>query len=724
VQERAAEYLPSTALRQIQRAYVFCAKAHEGQSRLSGEPYLVHPLAVAEILAEMHLDAVSVTAGLLHDVLEDTSRGLDEIEALFGEDVAHVVDGVTKLSRLDATTREEAQAESFRKMILAMADDLRVIIVKLADRLHNMRTLAYLPREKRLRIARETREIYAPIAHRLGMGRLKHELDDLAFEHAEPERHAALVGELEQRRPAEEGLLRRTESRLREAMDAAGIRAQVQGRRKSLASIQRKLIARNIGIDQVYDYLAFRILVDDVKDCYAALGVIHSTWTPIQARFKDFIATPKPNGYRSLHTTVVGESGQPFEVQIRTQAMHLVAEDGVAAHWGYKEGQEDLSAREAETFAWLRNLLDAQRDHADPLEFMAAVKLDLYGDEVYCFTPKGEVKVLPAGSTAIDFAYAIHTEVGHHCVGARIDGAMVPLRTRLAHGTRVEILTSPSQRPRRDWLQHVATSRARIKVRQWFNQRERVETTEIGRSLLEREARRHRVTLKRVQKSEELPKALAAWGLRDADDLFLALGQDRLRPGVVLGRLGFTRPAEPARAPDRAAPRGRAAPPDRASPPDRAAPHHARKRGARDPVVVGDLDIATTMARCCHPVRGDAIRGYVTRGRGVAIHRKDCRNIQAAAGVEGRLLDAAWNPDSDARFPTHLRLDVENRPGMLGDVTGALSALETNILEATAKAVSSRKGVISLSVEVEDRDHLERVVRALQDVKGVSHVAR
>lgn len=707
VHERAAEYLPASALRRMQKAYVFCAQAHEGQSRLSGEPYLVHPLAVAEILAGMRVDDVTVIAGLLHDVIEDTAVPLAEVKRLFGGEVAHVVDGVTKLSRVEAATREEVQAESFRKMILAMADDLRVILVKLADRLHNMRTLHHLPPEKRVRVARETRDIFAPIAHRLGMGRIKHELEDLAFRHAEPERHAALVGELDQRRRTEEGLLRRTEERLAEVIAGAGIEAQVQGRRKSFASIQRKLLARHIGIDEVYDYLAFRILVPDVRDCYAALGIIHATWTPIQTRFKDFIATPKPNGYRSLHTTLIGENGQPFEVQIRTHAMHLVAEEGVAAHWGYKEDQAP-SSNEAQAFAWLRNLLDAQRDHADPLEFMNAVKLDLYGDEVYCFTPKGDVKVLPAGSTAIDFAYSIHTEVGHQLVGARIDGVLAPLRTRLQHGNRVEIITSSTQAPRRDWLQHVATSRARSKIRQWFNQRDRAEGIEIGRTVLEREARRHGTSARAVLKARGLRTAIGSLGFRDVDDLLLALAQDRVKPQPLLVRLGL---APPPGAPRQAVSRGDSVPP-------------SRRRAVRSPVVAGDTDLSVYLARCCNPVRGDAIRGFITRGRGVSVHRRDCRNLPGLAGQGERLLDVAWNPAAAKRFQVELRVDVDNRPGMLGDVTGALSALETNIRHATARTISSRKGVIQLAVEVEDSDHLDRVRRALGDVQGVRHVAR
>ncbi len=708
--------MDARGVRAVQKAYVFCAKTHDGQSRLSGEPYLVHPLAVALILAQMRLDPVTVTAGLLHDVLEDTETPAAEIERLFGAEVARVVDGVTKLSKLAYSTKAEAQAESFRKMLIAMADDLRVILVKLADRLHNMRTLKYLPRPRQIAIAKETREIFAPIAHRLGMGRLKDELEDLVFQHLEPERHAALVAEIQQRAPVEEDFIRRTEEALARALEDAGIPATIRARRKHLASIQRKLASRKIGVQEIYDYVAFRIVTEDVAACYAALGVIHARWTPIQARFKDFIATPKPNGYQSLHTTLLSESGQPFEVQIRTKPMHGVAEEGVAAHWTYKEGGT-ISSHEAERFAWLRNLVDAQREHADPTEFMQAVRMGLYGDEVFCFTPRGDVKVLPAGSTAIDFAYAVHTEVGHHCVGARIDGVLVPLRTQLQHGNRVEIITSPNQRPSRDWLQYAATFRARTRIRQWFNARERDATVATGRSVLEKEARRRGTTAKRLLESREGQQAFRQMGFRDAEDFLAAVAQERAKPAAFFERAGVE---VVTRAP-------RAAPPVEASAPPSSVTARAGRRRAAGPgpvIAAGVTDLMVVLARCCGPVRGEPIRGYVTRGRGVSVHRADCRGLASLAADQSRLIEVAWAPGGEHVTDVRLRLDVMDRPGMLGDVSTVVSSVDTNIKEARARALAGGRGVIWLTVAVEDAVHLERVRRALGTIEGVRRVDR
>ena len=709
VQEQAASYMDPKDVLRIQRAYVFCGKSHHGQSRLSGEPYLVHPIAVALILAGMRMDPVTVVSGLLHDVLEDTDTPREEIERLFGEDVAHVVDGVTKLSKLAFSSKADAQAESFRKMLLAMADDLRVIIVKLADRLHNMRTLSFLPRSKQIEVARDTRDIYAPIAHRLGMGRLKDELEDLAFAYLEPDRHAVLVADIEQRRPIDEGFVSGIERQLEQALTDARVTGRIQVRRKHLASIDRKLTSRRIGLDEIYDYLAFRVLVETTAECYAALGAIHSTWTPIQARFKDLIATPKPNGYRSIHTTVVTEAGQPLEVQIRTHQMHGEAEEGVAAHWSYKEGGS-LSPAEAERFAWLRNLVEAQQEHSDPTEFMQAVKVGLYGEEVYCFTPKGEVKVLPAGATAIDFAFAVHTEVGHHCVGARVDGVLVPLRTTLAHGNVIEIVTSPSQRPSRDWLKYATTLRARSRIRQWFNAREKDVAIDAGRAIFEKEARRHGINAKKLLTERETLQALRQLSFRDAEDFLAALAGERTSVATLLAKIG-------------SAAKG-AAPQVQASI-MRRPPRLVRRRGAGGaPVLTADPSLLTFLARCCSPIRGEAICGYVTRGRGLAVHREDCRSLKALGADKARYMAVGWAAASHSTFDVRLRLDVADRPGMLGDVTGAISGMDTNIKEASAKVRSGGRATINLRVEVADVAHLERARRALALIEGVLHVAR
>jgi GTP pyrophosphokinase len=709
VQEKGSYLAPEGQLL-LQKAYVFSAKAHEGQSRRSGEPYLVHPIAVAEILAEQHLDAVTVASGLLHDVLEDTPVPPAEIERVFGSEVAHVVDGVTKLGKLEFSTKEEVQAASFRKMLVAMADDLRVILVKLADRLHNMRTLHHLPRRKQEEIARETADIFAPIAHRLGMGRLKHELEELSFRFLQPERSAELEAQLEKRRKVEKGFIRRIERELREVLEEGGVSARIAGRRKSLPSIHRKTLAREIEVDEIYDYIAFRLVTDSIPDCYAALGHIHSRWTPIQARFKDYIATPKPNGYRSLHTTLRTVDGHPFEVQIRTEEMHRVAEEGVAAHWAYKEGDRP-SATEAAHFAWLRNLVDSERDLADPREFMAAVKMDLYGDEVYCSTPKGDVKVLPAGSTAIDFAYAIHTEVGHRCIGAKLDGRIVPLRTPLQHGNRVEILTSPSQRPSRDWLGFAKTSRARAKIRAWFSAKEREEAIERGRQRLEAAARRHRTTVRRLVQSSEGKQALEQFSFRGPEDLYLAVGRDKFSVQAYLNRV-----LQPVGA---------------APPADEEAVRHARLRKGRPgravesgPIVSGEPFLLTTLARCCRPVRGEAIVGYVTRGRGVTVHRADCRAIRDRADDAARLVDVEGSARGGETFEVTIKIHVQDRPGILGAVTGALTALQTNTRSASARTLRGGRGLIVLTVEVEDIAHLNRVREALRAVEGVERLAR
>ncbi len=709
VQERAS-YLDEAGHRLLQKAYVFAARAHEGQSRHSGEPYFVHPIAVAEILAELHLDAVTVASGLLHDVLEDTPVPLEEIERVFGKDVAHVVDGVTKLGKLEFSTKEEVQAASFRKMLLAMADDLRVILVKLADRLHNMRTLHHLPRRKQREIARETADIHAPIAHRLGMGRFKAELEELSFRYLDPEAYDGVQAKLEEHRKVEKGFVRRTEKELREVLKAGGVEASLSGRRKSLASIQRKLAAREIEINEVYDYLAFRLLTKSIPDCYAALGLIHARWTPIQDRFKDYIATPKPNGYQSLHTTARSDDGHPFEVQIRTEEMHRIAEEGVAAHWAYK-GDEVAGSAEAATFSWLRNLIDSERDLADPKEFMAAVKMDLYGDEVYCFTPRGEVKVLPAGSTAIDFAYAIHTEIGHRCTGAKLDGRIVPLRTPLQHGNRVEILTGTAVRPKRDWLSFAKTARARSKIRGWFSAREREEAIDHGRQTLEKAARRHSTTAKKLLQSNRGKQVLRACSFRDDEDLLLAIGRGKHSVQAFLNRA----------LPETGVPDEATVEPVQ----------HARLRKGRSgqvddvgPVVAGDPDLLSNLARCCRPVRGEAIVGYVTRGRGVTVHRADCRALRDDSPGQARLIEVAWPADGSGSYEVTLKVHVADRPGILGDVTGALSALEVNTRSASARTLPRERGMISLTLEVGDIDELNRVRAALRLLEGVERVIR
>src|SRR6187399_1392345 len=520
----------------LRRAYVFSAYEHKGQVRRSGEPYLVHPLEVADLLADMRLDVVAIAAGLLHDIVEDTPNTIEKVRELFGEQVAHVVEGVTKLSTLQFASSEERQAESFRKMLLAMVDDIRVILVKLADRLHNMRTLHHLPEERRVRIAQETRDIYAPIAHRLGMSKLKNELEELAFRYIEPAAYNALRQQVETRRRATEGLVDELRTQLGQKLEEAQIPVVViEGRIKRLWSIHQKLQRQHVALDRVYDFLALRVITRSVKDCYAVLGIIHQMWSPVPGRFKDFIAMSRPNGYQSLHTSVVGERGLPFEVQIRTEDMHRVAEEGIAAHWKYKEGRLG-SERNEHYFQWLRQLLEFQQEVRDPQEFMQNLKIELYPEEVYIFTPAGEVKSLPRDATPVDFAYAIHSDVGHQCVGARVNGKMVPLRARLRNGDIVEIVTTPGHKPSRDWLNFVVTSRARNKIKHYIHAEEKERSLELGRKLFDKEARRYGLNLKHLTEPETMARVLGEYGMGKPDELYAALGYGKLSPKTVLAK--------------------------------------------------------------------------------------------------------------------------------------------------------------------------------------------
>ncbi len=538
IQETVQRHHPEADHEILRKAYIFSAVEHKGQLRASGEPYLIHPLGVAAILAEMRMDPICVAVGLLHDVLEDTLTTPERVSEYFGADVLRIVEGVTKISKIPYATSEERQAETYRKMLLAMVDDIRVILVKLADRLHNMRTLQHLPEERRQRISRETLDIYAPIAGRLGMAKIKNELEDLAFQNLDPEGYKALAARVEERRQAASEFIDRIKAAVADKLRAAGIEATLEGRIKRLHSIQQKLRRQRIDLEQVYDFVALRVLVRSVPDCYAALGVLHNAWRPVPGRIKDFIAMPRPNGYQSLHTSVIGDEGHPFEVQIRTQEMHRIAEEGIAAHWKYKEGRTGVD-KDDHAFSWLRQLLEWQQEVKDPHEFLNSLKLDLYPEEVYCFTPKGEVKMLPRGASPIDFAYEIHTEVGHQCVGARVNGKMVPLRYKLKNGDIVEILTSAGHRPSRDWLGFTVTNKARAKVRHYLNTAEKQQALEIGRKHLERELRRYDLSLKKVVSQPSPLESLAqelGVGAR-LDDLFTALGYGKVSARQVLARL-------------------------------------------------------------------------------------------------------------------------------------------------------------------------------------------
>ncbi|MGH9798269.1 MAG: RelA/SpoT family protein, partial [Candidatus Polarisedimenticolia bacterium] len=601
IQEKVESYMPDADLGLLRKAYVFSAKEHKGQTRSSGEPYLTHPLSVAAILADLKLDLTCIVAGLLHDVLEDTLTSREALETHFGKDIAHVVEGLTKIARISFNSKEQQQAESFRKMMLAMVDDIRVILVKLADRLHNMRTLEHLSPRQRERIARETVEIYAPIANRLGMAKVKNELEDLAFRFLDPAAYQALAKALDERGKVTGGFIREIQDTLQGELQKSGIVCDIYGRRKHLYGIYRKIQRQGIEVAEVYDYIAFRILTHSIKDCYGTLGIVHGLWRPVPGRIKDFIAMPKPNMYRSLHTSVISDRGQPFEIQIRTHDMHRIAEEGIAAHWKYKEGK-DAKEKDANV-EWLRQIMEWQQELKDPREFLNMVKVDLYPEEVYCFTPKGEVRSFPRGATPVDFAYSVHTEVGHRCVGARINGKLVPLRTDLQNGDIVEILTSPNHRPSQDWMTIAKTPRARSKIRQWLNVDRRNRSIELGKTVSDREFKRYRLNLKKHQsEGGRLAQSLKELGVPSLEDFYAAVGYGKVAPKALIEKLD-----------------------PQAKPHDAEGPiaHAVRKAlgmGEKKVRVRGLDDALIALARCCHPIRGEPIVGYITRGRGVTVH--------------------------------------------------------------------------------------------------------
>ncbi|MCA1561776.1 MAG: bifunctional (p)ppGpp synthetase/guanosine-3',5'-bis(diphosphate) 3'-pyrophosphohydrolase [Acidobacteria bacterium] len=698
---------PDADIELLRRAYVFSAFEHKGQVRHSGEPYLVHPLEVADQLADMKLDVVAIAAGLLHDIVEDTQTSIDRIRELFGTDVAHVVEGVTKLGAISFSSSEERQAENFRKMLLAMVDDIRVILVKLADRLHNMRTLHHLPEERRIKIAQETRDIYAPIANRLGMSKIKNELEELAFRYLEPKAYEGLRSRVESRRRATQGMIEELTRTISAKLTEAQVPViHIDGRIKRLFSIHQKLKRQKIDLDQVYDVVALRIVTDSVKDCYAALGIIHQTWSPVPGRIKDFIAMPRPNGYQSLHTSVVSERGFPFEVQIRTSEQHRIAEEGIAAHWKYKEGRVGAD-RDEQHFQWLRQLLEWQQEVRDPQEFLQNLKIELYPEEVYIFTPKGEVKALPRDATPVDFAYAIHTDIGHQCVGARVNGKMVPLRTRLRNGDIVEIVTTAGHTPSRDWLNFVVTSRARNKIRHYIHSEEKARSLELGRKLFEKEARRYGLSMKSLTDPAAMGRVVAEYGLQKPDELFTAIGYGKLAAKTVLEKLV---PQEQLKE----------------TPETGLASVVRRVLGTGDEKIKvrGIDDVMVFRARCCNPIRGEQIVGYITRGKGVSVHSATCSNVINLLYDPERRIDVEWDKGSDpSPYTVRLSIQVEDRKGILADVSSKIAGINTNIrtVEAT---VDSQMGRIDMTVEISDLKHLQKVIKSLRSIEGVLDVER
>ncbi|HET7439906.1 MAG TPA: bifunctional (p)ppGpp synthetase/guanosine-3',5'-bis(diphosphate) 3'-pyrophosphohydrolase [Terriglobales bacterium] len=702
---------PNDNLELVKKAYEYSQRVHTGQSRASGEPYLVHPLEVACVLAEMKMDPVAIAAGLLHDSVEDTSVTIVDIRKEFGEQVAHIVEGVTKISQIDFSSREEQQAENLRKMMLAMVDDIRVVLIKLADRLHNMRTLEHLQPERQQKIAKETLDIFAPIAHRLGMGKIRGELEDLGFRYMDPIGHKQVQEAVEARRKAGEQFLSKVETLLREKLKEAGITAKVESRIKRLFSIHKKLQRQRISVDQVYDLYAMRVITQSVQDCYAVLGIVHHVWRPVPGRIKDFIAMPRPNFYQSLHTSVITEEGESFEVQIRTEEMHKMAEEGIAAHWKYKDGP--VSAQDEQRLTWLRQVVEWQRDVSDPNEFLSTLKIDLYPEEVYTFTPKGKVVVLPRDSTPIDFAYSVHTEVGHSCVGAKVNGRMVPLRYKLHSGDIVEILTQPGHKPSRDWLAVVKSSRARNKIKHWLNVHQRERAIEIGRKLIEKEARKYRIPIKEI-KEPDLQKIASDYGLGRPDDLLAGIGYGKYSARQVLARL---------------APAG-SHPISEGEPSSAGGLASVVRRvfgGESNAIVVkGQGDLLVYRARCCNPIRGEAIVGYVTRGKGVAVHTLECPNVTNLMYEADRRIDVEWARDKETAataFPVKLTLVCDDRAGMLKQITAVISDTNTNIRNIEAQTGSGRAN-IDVVLDIADLKHLENIINGVRKIPGVYEVQR
>ena len=702
----------------IQQAYDFCLEHHAGQKRASGDPYAQHPLEVALVLAEMKLDATAIAAGLLHDAVEDTPVTSRQIGEIFGDQVAHIVDGVTKIDKIQFANREDRQAENVRKMLLAMVSDVRVVLIKLADRLHNMRTLEHLAPERQQAIARETLDIYAPLAHRLGMGKVRSELEDLAFRYVDPVGYDQIHNAVEAHRQEGEDFLRGIDALLHEKLREHSIKARVDWRIKRLYSIYQKLQRQRITVDQVYDLLAVRVITHSVQDCYAVFGLIHSLWRPVPGRIKDFIAMPRPNLYQSLHTTVMGEGGHQFEVQIRTEEMHRVAEEGIAAHWKYKSGGSPVNEKDEQRLAWVRQIVEWQRDMTDPNEFLSTLKIDLYPEEVYTFTPKGKVVVLPKEATPVDFAYTIHTEVGNACTGAKVNGRMVPLKTRLRNGDIVEILTQNGHTPSRDWLTFVRSTRARNKIKHWLNEHQRQRAVEIGRKLLERDARKYKVSLAQISDADHA-RVATDYGLVNPADLMAGIGFGKFSARQVLNRLapGSTsnQTPEPELTPGMSS----------------AVKRVYFSKGSDSLTVEGQNDLLVYRARCCNPIRGEEIVGYVTRGKGVAVHARSCPNVQNLLYESDRRIAVEWArmPQEEgaaqrATYPVKLTVFCDDRAGMLREMTAVISDDGTNIRAVDTKAGTGAEAIVEFVVDAFDVGHLVRLMNGLRRVPGVREVQR
>lgn len=706
--DRLASYNPNADTDLLRKAYVFSAKVHLGQVRLSGEPYLTHPLEVTGILTQMQLDAATLATGLLHDAVEDTLATLEEIRGSFGNEISQLVDGVTKISRISLRSSEESQAENFRKMILAMVKDIRVVLVKLADRLHNMRTLQYHTPEKQAEIAQETLDIYAPLANRLGIDWIKTELEDLAFKHRYPDIYGEIQGKIAKKERERLRYVDEMKRTLMKKLYENKIEGEVTGRLKQIYSIYLKMKDQNIDFDQVFDITAFRIVVHSIKDCYDVLGIIHSLWKPIPGKFKDYIGLPKENLYQSLHTAAIGPYGERIEIQIRTREMHRIAEEGIAAHWKYKEGKP-LGEADDKRFTWLRQLLEWQRDLKDDQEFIESVKVDLFPHEVYIFTPKGEVKEFPAGATPVDFAYSIHSDVGNHCIGAKVNGKIVPLKYEFKSGDTVEILTSPNQKPSKDWLKFVKTPRAKTKIRQWFKSEEREKSIILGKEILDKELRKFDLHQAKLMKSGELEKVAGEFSFQGAEDLIAAVGYGKVTANQIIGKL---------------------LPPEKLDKKEeeeegrlQSLLHKITRTGPKDALLIKGIDnVMVRYAGCCNPVPGDRVVGFITRGRGVTIHTVDCQSMMDED--PNRKVGVEWDSTKGYSYPVRIRIYSDDKKGLLAEISSSLTSNEANITNARVETTDDKRAIGTFELQIRDLNHLRKVMKGLEKIKGIHKVER
>ena len=706
--DRLISYNPNADTDLLKKAYVFSAKVHLGQVRLSGEPYLIHPLEVTGILIQMRLDVATLATGLLHDAVEDTLTTPEEIRKNFGDEIYQLVDGLTKISRISLKSSEESQAENFRKMILAMVKDIRIVLVKLADRLHNMRTLQYHTPEKQVEIAQETLDIYAPLANRLGIDWIKTELEDLAFKHLHPDTYGDIQRKIVKKEKERHRYIEEVKRILMKKLYENKITGEVAGRLKQIYSIYLKMKDQNIDFDQVYDITAFRVVVDSIKDCYDVLGIIHSIWKPIPGKFKDYIGLPKDNMYQSLHTAAIGPYGERIEIQIRTQEMHRIAEEGIAAHWKYKEGKP-LDKADDKRFTWLRQLLEWQRDLKDDQEFIESVKVDLFPHEVYIFTPKGEVKEFPIGATPVDFAYSIHSDIGNHCIGAKVNGKIVPLKYEFKSGDTVEILTSPNQKPSKDWLKFVKTSRAKAKIRQWFKSEEREKSIALGKEILDKEFRKYDLYQAKLLKSGELAKVAEEFSFQGAEDLIAAVGYGKVTANQIIGKI---------------------LPPEKLDQKEEQDESRLKsliqkitRTGSKDALLIKGIDnVMVRYAGCCNPVPGDRVVGFITRGRGVTIHSIDCHSV--VDEDSNRKVEVEWDSTKEYSYPVRIRIYSDDKKGLLAEISSSIASNEANITNARVETTDDRRAIGTFELQIRDLNHLKKVIKSLEKIKGIHRVER